>query len=343
MNTPDAAAVDRMTILSGLGPVQEVSPQTGGANNRVYLVEAERGRALLKAYYRHPDDPRDRLGSEFAFARYAWSAGIRSIPQPLVCDPNAGLGLFEYIDGQHPVEATESLVEQAIEFVRDLNASRWRPAAARLPIASEACFSIEEHLGIVGGRANRLGEMSPGSDIDREAFHFVHRELLPMWDAVRNGARAAARLAGISLDRPLDSAARCVSPSDFGFHNALLAADGRVAFLDFEYAGWDDPAKLICDFFSQPAVPVPEHVFDTFASAIASCFHDPHRVIARAQLLMMVYRVKWVCILLNEFLPVAGSRRRFSAGEPIEDRKRRQLDRARALLASMHDCERMSA
>ena len=25
-------------------------------------------------------------------------------------------------------------------------------------------------------------------------------------------------------------------------------------FIDFEYAGWDDPSKLICDFFCQPAV-----------------------------------------------------------------------------------------
>src|SRR6185503_11886129 len=46
-----------------------------------------------------------------------------------------------------------------------------------------------------------------------------------------------------------------LSPSDFGYHNAVLADDETVRFFDFEYAGWDDPAKLVCDFFNQVEVP----------------------------------------------------------------------------------------
>ena len=77
-----------------------------------------------------------------------------------------------------------------------LNAARKdRPAAAGLPVASEACFSIEEHLGIVGGRANRLGDISPESDIDRDALAVrAIASLLPVWDGgpgddARDGAR----------------------------------------------------------------------------------------------------------------------------------------------------------
>ncbi len=40
-----------------------------------------------------------------------------------------------------------------------------------------------------------------------------------------------------------------VSPSDFGFHNALLDDGGAISFLDFEYSGRDDPAKLDLRFF----------------------------------------------------------------------------------------------
>ena len=47
--------------------------------------------------------------------------------------------------------------------------------------------------------------------------------------------------------------------------NALLAAsDKKLRFLDFEYAGWDDPAKLIGDFFCQPAIPAPHSEFERF-------------------------------------------------------------------------------
>ena len=60
------------------------------------------------------------------------------------------------------------------------------------------------------------------------------------------------------MDHPLDTQESVLSPSDFGFHNALLGPDGKLCFIDFEYAGWDDPAKLICDFFCQPQTPVPQ-------------------------------------------------------------------------------------
>src|SRR5439155_7608032 len=106
-------------------------------------------------------------------------------------------------------------------------------------------------------------------------------------------------------------------------------------FIDFEYAGWDDPAKLICDFFCQPAVPAPAAAFDRFARAVAAELPDPAAHFARASLLLPVYRIKWVCILLNDFLPVGGSRRAFS-GSAVEQetRKVNQLAKARAALAA---------
>jgi hypothetical protein len=343
MKVPDFHAVNSLAVRSGLGPVRELTPVVGGANNRAYRVECQRGVVFLKAYFRSPADPRDRLGAEFAFARFAFTVGVRAIARPLACDTIRRLGLYEFVQGVRPTEATDALVVQAAEFVIAMNEERWRPAAAALPLASEACFSIEEHLGVVGGRANRLGEIEPGSDIDREALRFVRRELLPAWEAVRNDARHRARTAGTSLSQPLDAPSRCISPSDFGFHNAIMGIDGRAIFLDFEYAGWDDPAKLICDFFCQPAISVPERCFDTFARTVAASFHEAAAVLARVQLLLPVYRLKWVCIRLNEFLTEGGSRRRFSADEDTETRKSRQLARARAALAGLVMHQRVCA
>ena len=42
-----------------------------------------------------------------------------------------------------------------------------------------------------------------------------------------------------------------ISPSDFGFHN-VINKNNKLFFIDFEYAGLDDPIKLICDFYCQP-------------------------------------------------------------------------------------------
>ena len=47
-----------------------------------------------------------------------------------------------------------------------------------------------------------------------------------------------------------------LSPSDFGFHN-ILSHHNNLYYIDFEYAGWDDPYKLIADFILNPDYKIP--------------------------------------------------------------------------------------
>jgi hypothetical protein len=102
-----------------------------------------------------------------------------------------------------------------------------------------------------------------------------------------------------------------------------------LRFIDFEYAGWDDPAKTVCDFLCQPAVPVPGHSADPFARALVSDLSDPDWHLRRIGLLRDVYRVKWCCILLNDFLPAGRQRRLFAQDAGAEaDRLRAQLHKA---------------
>lgn len=141
---------------------------------------------------------------------------------------------------------------------------------------------------------------------------------------------------GLSLENELPWQERCISPSDFGFHNALLTDDGRLRFIDFEYAGWDDPAKTVCDFFCQPALPVPLEYYGTFIDAVVAGLQEPQKHCQRIDLLLPVYQIKWCCILLNNFLEV-GSWRRHFAGETVdqEEQKVRQLQKARMALQSL--------
>jgi hypothetical protein len=124
---------------------------------------------------------------------------------------------------------------------------------------------------------------------------------------------------------------RWISPSDFGFHNALLETNGRPRFFDFEYAGWDDPAKLMADFVCQPAIPVPLGMWNDFLGGLAECRHWNPEIALRARVLLPAYRIKWCCIMMNEFLSTEARRRRFS-GIGTEDRRATQLAKARAAL-----------
>src|SRR4029077_18624926 len=108
---------------------------------------------------------------------------------------------------------------------------------------------------------------------------------------------------------------------------------GRLRFVDFEYAGWDDPAKTACDFVCQPNLPVPEEYATRFTQAVVAGLSDVSLHQHRIALLLPVRRLKWCCIMLNEFLPVGSRRRSFARDADVQDeRKRSQLQKAERAL-----------
>jgi hypothetical protein len=309
-----------------------VEPCAGGGNNRVFTVNASGRRYIAKCYFRHPSDARDRLKSEYAFLNYAKKIGIACVPAPIACDSEHGIGLYEYIDGHKlaPQDIDAARVDQAADFFLQLNHPAAHSHATDLPNASEACFSIAEHFTMVDARIARLSSVPATLEVDREAREFTQL-LGARWRQTKSQILREAQRCGIDPAATLE--ARCISPSDFGFHNALVSANRGLCFIDFEYSGWDDPAKTIGDFFSHPAVPVDMAHFERFLTAVTSHTATAQNKFAeRARLLLPVFQTKWCCIILNDFLPMDAQRRRFAdPGVDQEARKREQITKARWL------------
>lgn len=311
-----------------------------GGNNKVWRVETAAGRFIAKAYFRQSGDPRDRQAAEFAFARYAQQVAPGRSPRALALDADAGLSLFEFVAGEppRPGEVGDADVQAAASFFAALNPPQRRERAADLPDGAEACFSIDGHLALVAGRIGRLREgVEDAHDgpTAREARDFV-AELSRRWDALAAQVRPAAVAAGLDPATALEPHARCVSPSDFGFHNALRGADGTLRFVDFEHAGWDDPAKMAGDFFAQLAVPAPPSGFESFIATALATWPQREDMARRCRLLRPVYQFKWCCIAMNVFLPAQLARRRFA--DPDLDVPAVQADQlgiARRLLDSI--------
>jgi hypothetical protein len=151
----------------------------------------------------------------------------------------------------------------------------------------------------------------------------VKKTLRPLWRRVDERIRSA--VASDHRDE-LPWAERCLSPSDFGFHNTLRQSDGTLRFLDFEYAGWDDPAKTIIDFCNQPDRLLPVELARVFRERSTSAFPSPRSLQNRVAILEPLYQLKWACICLNNFLPG----RAFT--DPRPDRSpEAQLNRARTM------------
>ena len=344
MSSPDpsAAALDPAvtTLLRQAGQGEsryKLVPLSGGANNQVYRVEFEdRVPLVLKRYYFSPDDRRDRFHAEKSFYDLIMASGMREqTPQALAWDRENRLGLFSWIEGRrlHAAEVTRDAVEQALSFYFAINAHRHLPEASSAPNASEACFDLGQHFECVERRLSRLAGVATDSPTGREVVDFISGRLRPAFEKYK-ALCAETKLANPA---PLEGTQRCLSPSDFGFHNALNQSGDRLAFFDFEYAGWDDPAKFLCDFLCQPAVPIPRPLW-------SYCIESLCRPLAggsnreRIALLLPLYHMKWCCILLNEFLPQERNRRAFSqrrSPEEMESRMNEQLGKARNLLESL--------
>lgn len=332
MNTEIQQGASRLLKQAGASGAFQLCRTYGGGNNRVHVLK-DGGLWLLKEYFHHPDDPRDRLGTEFAFLTYLCDQGIRQIPKPYGQDRQLHLGLYEYIDGSapEPDSLTDKDIVQAASFIKSINAQREK-AVNLLPSASEAWFTLADHLSGIERRLNRLHQhMTIEDELDRAAGEFVAGSLTKAWQRVKE--EICENTAGRLMEE-LPLVDRCLSPSDFGFHNAFRTEKGLV-FYDFEYAGWDDPAKLVCDFFCQVKVPVPMMYFSSILESATELVQDKEWLERRIRYLLPAYRIKWCCIVLNEFLPVSRQRRQFARVDNIS--RQRQLERACQQLNAIWD------
>jgi hypothetical protein len=309
----------------------KINPIYGGGNNRVVSVKTIDGKYLVKTYYSHPTDKRNRLASEFSFLSYALNIGLDCIPKPVFCDKKNNIGLYEFVEGRKldSSELTSQHISEAATFIKGLNAGIDRDPA--LPTASEGCFSIEQHFSIIDFRLIRLRNISSDTESERQALSFV-REIESSWKKTKDLVSARCE----SITKELGVEDRCISPSDFGFHNALLKKSGNVCFIDFEYAGWDDPAKMVDDFFLQPAVSVSYNYFEDFVLEALDYSKNKAKLAERAHLLFPVFKIKWCCLMLNEFLPVAAKRRQFANPNiDSEHSKRSQLEKVQQFFHSI--------
>ena len=281
------------------GVVSAWKAVSGGANSRAWRLESSEGTYFLKEYYRGGVGERDRGSSERAFYRLAGERASDQVPQPVAWAPDNRAGVFRWLEGRKLLasEITADHLEQTFDFFARLNCLPL-PMAGALPDAAETATSVSGHLQIVENRVRRLAELSG------EAGEFVREEVLGLWKKIRDCARIHGALGG----------ARCISPSDFGFHNALVERDGRIKFFDFEYGGWDDPAKMAADFLCQPRIPAPESAMGYLAAVLPGLFPKDKTLMQRVHVLLPVYRIKWVCIMLNEFIPEKKKIRSFARG-----------------------------
>lgn len=317
--------IDQTTTTSVL-----VNPFKRIGNNRTYTIENNGNRYFAKQFFQNKDDLRNRFNAEFAFGSYAQKAAPGFTPRIIASDAVNRIIIYEFINGKalRKNEIGEIEIRQAAAFFCELNEKTSLQSADTLLPASEACFSITDHLTLIDNRIRQLGLIKPESEEDEQALVLIEK-IKTIWNGIVTEIHSSCHTHGFDLKEELPAQCRVVSTSDFGFHNALAGEKGKLIFLDFEYAGWDDPAKMLGDFFGQIQIPVPETFFDFFVELTFSHLPSADYLTKRARILYPAFRMKWACIAMNVYLPVHLDRRKFSNPDlDVAELKRTQLAKA---------------
>lgn len=289
------AQVDPEALFTALTGSSALSVERvlGGGNNRIYKVGDDTGGSFaLKVYRARTADARPRLRQEFEALQFLGRFSEVPVPQAIVADEDANAAVYSWIDGVRPSDISPADIDSAVAFVALLAAASKETDAQALPDASEACFSRDDLIGQVSGRRTRFDTLL---DDEPELARFLEDLFDPALELLLGEPQEAS---------PLEPSQRCLSPSDFGFHNALRGGDDQLTFVDMEYFGWDDPVKLAADFVLHPGMNLDDAHGAQFVHGWHAVFNDgSNALVRRLADHLPLYALRWTMILLNEFLP----------------------------------------
>ena len=303
-----------------------------GGNNRLYTVEHGSKKFVLKENPRQVRTAQFRLLRETEFLLFAGKYAKTYVPSLIDYDLQSGLTLMSFEEGTDRfdlLKQPESL-NGAVNFYKSLNGFASAEDKAKLRFAAEACFSRQEYIHSMEKRLSDITSITVEDDLT-ERIKNISVELTSIWKQVKLELEKASNWELETKTVQQKFSQLCVSPSDFGFHNAILTKDNRIKFIDFEYAGLDDPAKLICDFFEQVAVPVPHKLKHRFMSDILEGNKNREQIVEREFLLRPFFKLKWICIILNIFINRLSVQEKLAGqfeGQNISVFKENQIEKA---------------
>ncbi len=266
----------------------------GGINNLVYSIEGKKNKLIVKHYPKNRQTSLNKMKAEVQLLALAGELCPNFVPLVISFDFSLQCVLMEFVSGSTFTSGSgpnEEDIHHALEFFALLNHNKVVAQKYVSVDAAEGFLCISEHIGAlearldrmsVGHLPNRLVSIASSTFDDlTSSFHLLTKKYRDISGSEEN---------------EIERSHLIVSPSDFGFHNALKTSSG-CKFIDFEFAGWDDPAKASCDFVLQPeCTPKCDEYALLNTLKLGNKYPEFER---RVDLLFPVLRLKWAFLILS--------------------------------------------
>ncbi len=261
--------------LTGQWGRWKVEPIAGGWSNLLYRVTDSTCDLAVKFTVR---DERDRAGREHAALLALQEAGLALAPQPWLLDRDSyrqPVVVMTWLEGQvNPAPpATDEEWRQLVRHLASIHSLTPRSTAVDLPQAVLNAYSVRDGQRIVQQEAARVPHQTQPQSLQALLGRFAHVDF-PSW------ADAPAALCRVD-------------------HNTLnfIRRPGLWASVDWENAGWGDPAFDIADCMTHAAyLDVPLQRWEWVVAAYASLVDDL-TVTQRIWVYYQILLVWWVARL----------------------------------------------
>jgi thiamine kinase-like enzyme len=283
--------------------VAQIKRIPGGFNCALYkIIDNKKNEYLVKKYIDRSTDTMDRLLVEYPTIMFLWKNKIHEIPEPICMSAADHIGVYAFVKGSKFIKSkyTHLDIRIAAEFWQRIHKLTRLPEAKKLPLAKEACLELQDYIDNVEGRFDLLHSLPRKGELTR-LHEFLDTEFTPIYRQIRQFIEVESKRKRINLNSELPIDQRTLSPSDFGFHNAIRKNDGTIIFHDFEYFGWDDPAKMVSDFFLHPRMALPYKYREYFYKNVYNVLSDEN-LSKRLPYVYMILSFKWCLIMLNIFV-----------------------------------------
>lgn len=181
-----------------------------------------------------------RIKSEFKNVQLLNNVQPNFHPIPLNYDPNYEFATYLWIDGNSIDKVSKSFIDDVIGYIIKINNIKIRKFPLKRFRASASCLTYNDILRQINTRFNSF-YLVKNKDIE---IHLI--ELKKYFDKIKKNFN-------FKNPKKIQKKEIIISPSDLSIKNFIYQKNNKIFFIDYEYIGYDDSIKLICDTIIHPA------------------------------------------------------------------------------------------
>jgi tRNA A-37 threonylcarbamoyl transferase component Bud32 len=284
-----------------LGHNYNTNKLNGGINNPTYLINNKKNSYVLKKINSNPSSLFDRYVAEKQFLNLTNIISGINTPKLLYSFDTERVLILEYIkpdNAEYIPNIDQNKINECVNFINKINLDKELGKKIITQNASDSYLDLTGHIENIDFRLKNFSTNHISEQYKESAENLLYL-LKAKWIILR--IDAFSFLEKNIIQNSIDQNYLKVSPSDFGFHNIIIKNNSNY-FIDFEFSGWDDPAKLYCDFILQPKFPIPSSFHQLLKEQLIGKDYIS-KYEKRIDLLYKILKFKWLTIkyaFLNE-------------------------------------------